>query len=710
LASSGCPWKLKELSINRWGNNVFPPVLLITGSGVALFATGVARRRQAKKKSQDLLRVHRQDRGLSRKQNARGPQGVSSVAERFCARLTPRHSAIALEDADIISIEEWSGRYFAASSVALPLALLGIWAPVLNMPSIAILSMLTLPILQRSYKGLVQQKRLKMDSINVIVLPLMIVSGYLPAAAVGYWTYYLGIMFLARAKRRSTRELKQIISENVQFVWIENDGVEVKTAFRDLRLGDVVVIQGGGMVPVDGVVVRGVASIDQRMLTGEAQPAEKEAGDAVFAFTTVLGGKVWIRAERTGQQTVALQINQALAHTYDFAASVESRVEAAADCLALPTLALGALAWPVAGYTAALIVLDSAIIDNLYITGNLSILTHLSSASRKMLLIKDGLVLERLQYVDTVVFDKTGTLTADQPHVEQIHICDAGFSESLILYYAAIAEHKQSHPIAMAILKQSEALRLTLPSVDDTHYEVGYGIRVRVDDDVVRVGSGRYMELENLRLTDDMKKLQAAGHAQGYSFVYVAVGEVIAGVIELHPTVRPEAKRLVKTLKRRGLTTFIISGDHDAPTKALAAELGIDHSFAETLPEEKALRIAQLQEQGNTVCFIGDGINDAIALKKADVAVSLRGASSIATDTAQVILLDGDLRQVASLFELTDHLQKNFRNSVLWDVVPNATSIVGAYFFHLGIYGALAIYAAGLAGGVVNGMLPLMKK
>jgi Cu2+-exporting ATPase len=654
--------------------------------------------------------MRRQEPEFARKHGENGRHRVGNLAEKFCGALVSRHSALAIEEADIIRIEEWSGRYFAASSVALPLALLGIWAPVLNLPSIVIFSVLTLPILQRSYKGLVRQKRLKMDSINVIVLPLMIYSGYLAAAAAGYWSYYLGMLFLARAKKRSAREVNQIINEMVQFVWIENDGVEVEIAFRDLRISDVVIVQGGGTIPVDGVIVKGVASVDQRILTGEAQPAEKEVGDSVFAFTTILTGKIWIRAEKTGQQTVARQINQALEHTYDFAASVESRVETAADCLALPTLALGALALPVAGYTAALIVLDSAIIDNLYITGNLSILTHLSSASRKMLLIKDGLVLEKLQYVDTVVFDKTGTLTEQQPHVGRIHSCHAGYKASAILYYAAIAEHKQSHPIAMAIMEESEALGLILPSVDDTHYQVGYGICVHVDDEVVRVGSGRYMELENIQLTDEMIALQAAGHARGYTFAFVAIGETIAGIIELHPTVRPEAERIVSELKQRGLTTYIISGDHEAPTKALATELGIDGFFAETLPEDKAIRISQLQEQGKTVCFIGDGINDAIALKKADVAVSLRGAASIATDTAQVILLEGNLRQVASLFELNDRLQKNFRNSVLWDVVPNATSIVGAYFFHLSVYGALALYTVGLAGGVVNGMLPLLKK
>ena len=177
-----------------------------------------------------------------------------------------------------------------------------------------------------------------------------------------------------------------------------------------------------------------------------------------------------------------------------------------------------------------------------------------------------------------------------------------------------------------------------------------------------------------------------------------------------HPTIRPEAKQLIQQIKQRGITPYIISGDHQVPTQALAQTLGIEHYFAETLPEDKAKLIKQLQEEGKSVCFIGDGINDAIALQQADVSISLQGASAIATDTAHVVLMDGNLAQIIKLFELSESLQKNFRNSVLWDVIPNIACIAGAFFFHLGVYGAVAIYTVGLVGGTINGLLPLRHK
>jgi len=518
---------------------VFPVVLLITGSGVAYAATRVVRRNRDKRALRNLLGEKGAQRELERKKSARSRHGFGNLAARLCGSLAPKREDLVAAETDVGSLEEWSTRYFAASSVAFPMAVLGIWSPVLRISSIVILTALTLPIVERCYTGLVERKRLKMELINLVALPLMIYSGYLPAAAFGYWAYYLGILFLARAKNQSAHDVTQIFDEIMHSVWIEKDGLEIEIAYKDLQINDVVIVHGGGIIPVDGIITKGMASIDQRMLTGEAQPAEKETGESVFAFTTVMAGKIWIKAEKTGQQTVALQINQVLEQT-------------------------------------------TAIIDNLNITGNLSVLTHLSTASREMLLIKDGRALERLRDVDTIVFDKTGTLTEEQPHVGKIHVCDDSYTESEILYYAAIAEHRQSHPIARAIIQESEARSLKLPSVDDAHYEIGYGIRVHVEDQVIRAGSGKFMKLENIRITDEMISLQTSAHDQGYSFVYIAVGQVIAGIIELHPTVRPEAKEIIGSLKQRGLTTYIISGDHEAPTMALASELGMDHYFAET--------------------------------------------------------------------------------------------------------------------------------
>jgi Cu2+-exporting ATPase len=621
---------------------------------------------------------------------------------------TPIERTTALQETDIADVEVWIDRYFMLSSVAMVATLAGIWLSPLRYISIAVLSYLTIPMAQRSYRGLVEQHRLKVDVINLVTLPLMIVSGYLPAAALGYWLYYLGLKFMARAKNNSQKQLTHIFQESMSTVWIQQNETEIEIKFEDLQVGHIVVVQGGETIPVDGIIVAGFASIDQHAMTGESQPIEKEAGESVYAFTLILTGKIWVKVEKAGNETVAAQIESILHETTNYTASVELRVEEISDRFAIPTLALGALALPVAGYTSALVVLDSAIIDNLFITGNLSVLSHLSSATQQGLLVKDGRALEALKNVDTIVFDKTGTLTQEQPHVGKVYV-NKSFTEKDVLILAATAEYKQKHPVAKAILQAVEEHRLSLPTIEDTCYEIGYGVKVTLDERIILVGSARFMALENIPVSTDIESIQNNSNKQGYSLVYVAVDQQLAGVIELHPTIRPEAKRIIKQLKQRNLSLYIISGDHEKPTQALAQELGIENYFAETMPLDKANIIDQLQQQGQSVCFVGDGINDTIALKKADVSISLNGASKIAVDTAQIVLMDDSLQQFMKLFELSESMEKNFKKSILWDIVPNVISIGGAFFFRLGIYGALGIYSVGLAGGIINGMLPAIR-
>ena len=248
--------------------------------------------------------------------------------------------------------------------------------------------------------------------------------------------------------------------------------------------------------------------------------------------------------------------------------------------------------------------------------------------------------------MDTVVFDKTGTLTDEQPHVTQIHPW-GDYEENEILRYAAAAEYTQTHPIAQAILQEARTRDVYIPAIDEATYRIGYGLTVTADSRPVHVGSFRFMEMEEIFIPPSIREVQAVCHNQGHSLVLVAMDYQVVGAIELHAAVRPEAKAMIQGLRQRNIKhIYIISGDHDTPTQKLATALGIDHYFPETLPESKADLIEQLQQEGRSVCYIGDGINDAIALKKAEVSISFRGASTIAMDTAQVILMDQSLNQL----------------------------------------------------------------
>ena len=305
----------------------------------------------------------------------------------------------------------------------------------------------------------------------------------------------------------------------------------------------------------------------------------------------------------------------------------------------------------------------------------------------------------------------------EQPEVAQIHICvDTSrktprktLCEEDVLRWAAAAEVHQSHPIAQAILTAATERNLRLPVIEDAAYEVGYGIKVRVEEKVVRVGSDRFMTQSGIIIPEQIHERQKMCHAQGHSLVLVAVDEQLVGAIELQPTIRPEAKAIIAELHKRHLSTSIISGDQEGPTRKLAQALGIDRYFANVLPQEKAALVEQLQADGKTVCFVGDGINDAIALKKAHVSISLRGATTVATDTAQIVLMDQSLAQLPFLFDLGCDLDRNLRTSFMMSIGTGISIISGVWLLNMGLVGSLFISRLSIAAVFGNTMLPVLK-
>ncbi len=294
--------------------------------------------------------------------------------------------------------------------------------------------------------------------------------------------------------------------------------------------------------------------------------------------------------------------------------------------------------------------------------------------------------MELLSQVDTIIFDKTGTLTEEQPHIGAIHCCSS-YSENDILTYAAAAECKQNHPLAQAILQEAEKRQLTLPSIDDSEYKIGYGLIVVVAGHTIHVGSERFMVTVGMSIPISLKQQQQLCHEEGYTLVMVAIDNQVSGAIELLPTVRPEAKAIISRLKQRKniKATYIISGDHEIPTRTLARDIGVDHYFAETLPENKATIIKQLQKKGHFICYIGDGINDSIALKQSQVSISLRGASTIATDTAQIVLMDGGLKHLNALFDLANDFNANMNTTFTVMLIPAVISVGGVFLLGFGI-------------------------
>jgi Cu2+-exporting ATPase len=563
------------------------------------------------------------------------------------------------------------------------------------------------PVFQELSKNL-KRGRISTELLEVVSWISFLVSGYFFLATFVSFTALLNLKLLRRTEEHSHQQLIDSFSQKPHSIWVISEGAEVEIPLAAVRKQDIVVVNAGEMIPVDGIVVEGVASIDQHSLTGESKPVEKEIGEKVMATTLVLSGRILIQAVHTGSDTNAAKIEQILEQTQEFKESLRLRGKQIADGFIAPTLFVSSLTLPLLGSSAAMAILWSGFGYNMKLYGPISVLNFLHIMAKNGILIKDGRSLEMLQQIDTVVFDKTGTLTVEQPRLRCIYPL-APFSEESLLTYAAAAERRQSHPIAKAILGAAEQRNLELPAVEDAAYRVGYGIEVTLEAKLVQVGSFRFMQQKGIHVPEDVYEFQDQSEAKGNSQVFVAVNDNLAGVLELEPCIRSEARRIIEYLKGEGVGVSIISGDHEEPTRRLAKALSVDKYYAETLPTQKAELIAKLRANGRFVCYVGDGINDAIALKEANVSISLSGASSVAMDTAQIVLMDGDLNRLESLFEISKAFEKNMQSNYLNSMIPGVITLSGVFLLHMGLVGGLVVYFSSKLVGLMNCMMPLVK-
>ena len=423
----------------------------------------------------------------------------------------------------------------------------------------------------------------------------------------------------------------------------------------------------------------------------------------------MVAGKMHVAVEKSGSETATAKIAEILRNTAGYKLASQHNGERLADKAVLPTLITGGVALSIMGPQGAAAVLNSDMGTGIRMAAPLAMLSTLALCAQRGILVKDGRALDLLCEVDTVLFDKTGTLTRERPEVGRI-ITVNGHSAERILQFAAAAERKFHHPIAQAILHRAADAGLNLPATDSTQYKVGYGITVGVDGHIVRVGSRRFIEMEGIRLNRQVTQALEEAHRECHTMVMVAVDDDLGGMLELRASVRPEVPQIVEGLRTRGIKHIaIISGDHEAPTRRLAEQLGMDRYFAEVLPADKAGYVEKLQREGRKVCFVGDGINDAIALKKANVSVSLRGATSIATDTAHVVFLEHGLGKLCELRDIGQDLASNVRRSWGLILAPNILCIAGVFTFGFGIAMSVLTNNVAALAALANGILPMRK-
>ncbi|MET0413646.1 MAG: heavy metal translocating P-type ATPase [Polyangiaceae bacterium] len=581
--------------------------------------------------------------------------------------------------------------------------------PALAPISAAVFLYSVVPSFKNAYNVLAKEKRMGVDVLDAIVVLTCLATNKVLAGTVLGLTLGVARKLVQRTEDNSKKMLLNVFGKQPRFVWLEADGVEVETPLERLKVGDIIVIHTGETVPVDGDVVEGMAMVDQHTLTGESAPVEKIKGDRVLASTTLIAGKVRVAVTSAGSDTTSAKLARILNDTAGYKLRSQSRGEELADRAVVPTLALGALGLATTGINGATAVVNCDLGTGIRMAAPIAMLSSLTLSAEHGILVKDGRALELLRSVDTFLFDKTGTLTRERPEVGKI-LTYAGHTANDILRWAAAAEQKFSHPIAKAILDKFRTLKLVLPKIDDSKYHVGYGITVGVEGHTIRVGSARFMTHEGIELPPELTSEMDAAHEDGNSLVLVGVDGKLGGALELRAAERPEAAAVIAGLRARGAKHLaIISGDNQQPTRKLAERLGMDRYFAEVLPQDKAKYVELLQKEGRTVCFIGDGVNDSIALKKANVSISLRGASSVATDTAQVVFMEDSLIKLLQLYDVSRDLHRNINNSWGLILIPNIFCIAGAFVAGFGVMHSMVFNQIGGMLALGNGLLPLRK-
>lgn len=592
-------------------------------------------------------------------------------------------------------------------AVALGLSIGGVIYPSLALAGGALVLVVMAPAWKEAYTAVVQERKVTLGAVDGTIAAIALGTGHIFAATLGGFLFLLSRKLVLKTEDHTRQSMVNLFGQQIQQVTLLEDGVEQMRPIEHVRHGDRVVVNAGEMIPVDGRIVAGVAGIDQHVLTGEAQMVEREQGDSVFAATMVLSGRIIITAEKTGAETTAAQVAKTLLTMADYKTSIQTRGEVIADQAALPTLLAGGF-----GLLSGLSLINTAALMNanfgynMRILAPITMLNYLKLIAERGVLVKDGRALELLRTVDTVVFDKTGTLTEEQPQIGAIHSV-AEYSAAQLLQLAASAEYKQTHPIARAILQAAADQLIDLLPIDHASYTVGFGLTVRSGALQIQIGSARFMQTLNLPLPETIAEAERRCKQAGHALVMVAVDGAVVGAIELHTTVRAETQTIIAQLRRQGIASIaIISGDQEEPTRRLAHWLGVDQYFANVLPENKAHHIQALQEQGKKVCYVGDGINDVIALKQANVSISLSGAATIATDTAAIILMDGSLRQLPYLLHVAQQFENNLQRSIALTVLPGFLCMGGVLFLHFSIVTTIVYNQLILAAGMINALRP----
>ncbi len=496
----------------------------------------------------------------------------------------------------------------------------------------------------------------------------------------------IGRYLESSAKNKASGAIKKLMSMQAKFANVIVDGKEKQVPIENVAVGDILLVRPGEKIPVDGVVIDGSSSVDESMITGESMPIWKQKDDEVVGSTINKTGSISYKATKVGKDMVLAQIVEMVENAQASTIPIQKLVDKISSIfvplvllisfvvfsfwlLVAPEIGLIEKSESLQFATFTLVsVLIIACPCALGLATPMAVMVSTGFAAAKGILIKNAQVLETLSKIDTLVFDKTGTLTVGEPSVEKV-IFEKGVEEKKILIDAYLVENLSEHPLSQAITNYVESIHKNIPNTKISNFEIieGMGVKASIDGKKILLGNLALLEKERIKT----KKMAD----EAYTKIYMSINSKHVATFLIIDQLKNESKQVIEKLKKSGLKLIMLTGDNKQVAKNIAKKLGIDEYHAEILPQHKLEIVRSLQEKGNMVAMIGDGINDAPALVQADIGISMGNGTDVAIDSGDIVLIKGDLNKVDQTIQISERSLKVIKQNLFWAFGYNVFAI-----------------------------------
>jgi heavy metal translocating P-type ATPase len=527
------------------------------------------------------------------------------------------------------------------------------------------------PIFREAVENIVERKMTMELSMTIALLSALAIGEFFTALVITAFVLVAEVLE-GLTVGRGRRAIQDLINFLPRTVCVRRNSEVVEVPADSLQLGDAVLVKPGERIPVDGLVLGGRSFVEQAAITGEAMPIEKSPGDAVYAGTINQSGALEVEAQKLGRDTTFGRIIEAVERAEKSRAPIQKTADRLAGYLVYFALGAAVLTFIITHNvrsTISVVIVAGAC--GIAAGTPLAILGAIGRAARLGAMVKGGLYLETLAAVDTVLLDKTGTLTFGTPQIREI-VSNDGFAVRDIIAAASIAECKSEHPLAKAIIARAAELAVLVSEPDEFSYTPGRGVRVMYGGEEILVGSRMLLMEHAVKGVVPVGGNGGNGRG-GVSEVHVARGGQMLGTICIADVLRPEAKSAVAAMREMGLKTVLLSGDAQGVTAIVGHELGVDEAVGELLPDQKAKWVSDLRAKNRKVAMVGDGINDAPALVRANVGIAMGSGTDVARESADVILIGSDLSKLVETLRIARRcrgiIMQNFVGTLVVDSI-----------------------------------------